>query len=352
MSNILEIGNREYILKLDDRVGESVFAVQGDSKSRRIEIQVLNSNGQKTNVTNLKIRLFVENRGDIVYSEGNVIDGENGLMQVVIPVEGLKYPGIAKGQFQILSENEAKISSKVFEIEIGESIEYGGTLGQDLIFNFDKLIEAITKAESLEEKYNTALAEQAEIKTDIDNKHTEVVNIHTQLSGVLDKENERVEAENQRKLNETTRNEAENHRVVEENKRIQSENERVDAENQRIQNNFVVEGWIANPEQFKGEKGQDGTVSFDELTEEQKASLKGEKGKDGKDGTVAFEQLTEEQKQSLKGEKGDKGDKGEPGENGKDGKDANLTFTDNGKTYNWNLSVVDSKLRFNYEEVE
>ena len=44
-------------------------------------------------------------------------------------------------------------------------------------------------------------------------------------------------------------------------------------------------------------------------------------------------------------------DKGEPGEKGKDGKDANLTFTDNGKTYTWNLSVVDSKLRFSYEEV-
>lgn len=87
----------------------------------------------------------------------------------------------------------------------------------------------------------------------------------------------------------------------------------------------------------KGEPGQDGTVSFDELTEEQKlslkgdkgdtgepftyedftpeqlASLKGEKGDKGADGTMVFEDLTEEQKATLKGEKGEKGEKGDTG---------------------------------------
>lgn len=73
--------------------------------------------------------------------------------------------------------------------------------------------------------------------------------------------------------------------------------------------------WIDLPA-IRGEKGADGTVSFDELTEEQRASLKGEDGKDGKDGTVSFNALTDAQKASLKGEKGDKGDKGDRGEPG------------------------------------
>ncbi len=51
-----------------------------------------------------------------------------------------------------------------------------------------------------------------------------------------------------------------------------------------------------------GINGKDGTITFEELTEEQKASLK------GKDGTVTFEELTEAQKATLKGDKGDKGD--------------------------------------------
>lgn len=95
-----------------------------------------------------------------------------------------------------------------------------------------------------------------------------------------------------------------------------------------------------------------GTISFDDLTEEQIAQLKGPKGDTGSqgpvgpqglkgdtgeqgpagpqgpkgaDGTMTFEDLTEEQKESLKGdpgpqgEKGDKGDKGDPGVKGNDG---------------------------------
>ena len=43
------------------------------------------------------------------------------------------------------------------------------------------------------------------------------------------------------------------------------------------------------------------------------------KGADGVDGTVSFDTLTDEQKASLKGEKGDKGDKGDIGETGANG---------------------------------
>lgn len=41
--------------------------------------------------------------------------------------------------------------------------------------------------------------------------------------------------------------------------------------------------------------------------------IQGEPGVDGVDGTVAFDELTESQRLSLKGEKGDKGDRGEEG---------------------------------------
>jgi hypothetical protein len=40
---------------------------------------------------------------------------------------------------------------------------------------------------------------------------------------------------------------------------------------------------------------------------------------DGKDGTMTFEDLTEAQRESLRGEKGDQGEKGEPGEKGEKG---------------------------------
>jgi hypothetical protein len=61
----------------------------------------------------------------------------------------------------------------------------------------------------------------------------------------------------------------------------------------------------------KGDKGEDGTVTFEALTEEQKASLKGD--------PFTFEDFTESQLALLKGEKGDKGDKGAQGIQGEKG---------------------------------
>lgn len=72
-------------------------------------------------------------------------------------------------------------------------------------------------------------------------------------------------------------------------------------------------------ESLRGPAGVDGTVSFDSLTEAQRASLKGEQGDvgpvgpegpvgpqgpKGADGTMTFSDLTDEQKQSLKGDSG------------------------------------------------
>lgn len=62
----------------------------------------------------------------------------------------------------------------------------------------------------------------------------------------------------------------------------------------------------------QGPAGADGTVTFDALTDAQKASLKGEKGDAGVQG--------------LQGEKGDKGDKGDTGAAGIDGNNSLSEF--------------------------
>lgn len=68
------------------------------------------------------------------------------------------------------------------------------------------------------------------------------------------------------------------------------------------------EEWLASL------KGADGTMSFEDLTDEQKASLKGDKGDKGNRGDAfTYADFTAEQLASLKGEKGDKGDRGDSG---------------------------------------
>lgn len=64
----------------------------------------------------------------------------------------------------------------------------------------------------------------------------------------------------------------------------------------------------------QGEKGADGTVSFDELTEAQKESLRGEDGK-----PFTYDMFTEEQLAGLKGPQGPKGEQGPAGETGPQG---------------------------------
>lgn len=63
----------------------------------------------------------------------------------------------------------------------------------------------------------------------------------------------------------------------------------------------------------QGEKGADGTMTFEDLTEEQKASLKGEKGDKGDTG--------EQGPQGEQGIQGEKGEQGPAGVNGAPGAD-------------------------------
>ena len=86
----------------------------------------------------------------------------------------------------------------------------------------------------------------------------------------------------------------------------------------------------------QGDKGNDGTVSFEELTPEQKEELRGprgfqgqtgqqgtqgSRGEKGQDGTVSFEELTPEQKEELRGPQGNIGMQGSQGQKGDRGID-------------------------------
>ena len=84
----------------------------------------------------------------------------------------------------------------------------------------------------------------------------------------------------------------------------------------------------------KGDKGADGTMTFEDLTPEQKASLKGDKGDTGEQGPP-----------------GEKGEKGDPGEQGIQGPAYTLTDTDKNTiasqvkasltTENWTFTLED-----------
>ena len=73
---------------------------------------------------------------------------------------------------------------------------------------------------------------------------------------------------------------------------------------------YIVKG-ETGPQGPQGEKGADGTMTFEDLTPEQKASLKGDKGDKGDKGEAGPQGV-----QGIQGPKGDKGDTGEQGPQG------------------------------------
>ena len=110
---------------------------------------------------------------------------------------------------------------------------------------------------------------------------------------------------------------------------------------------YIVKG-PAGPQGPQGPKGADGTMTFEDLTPEQKASLKGDKGDKGDTGAAGPQgdpgpkgdkgdpgpkgdkgdtgETGAQGPQGIQGPKGDKGDKGEPGPQGPKGADGTMTF--------------------------
>lgn len=139
-------------------------------------------------------------------------------------------------------------------------------------------------------------------------------------------------------------------------------------------NEKVESGYFKGETGPQGPKGEDGTMTFADLTSEQIAGLKGEKGDTGEQGPKGeqgerglqgekgskgdpflYEDFTEEQLASLKGPKGDKGDVGPQGERGEQGiqgekGDPGDTYTITETDYNSIADVVLSKMT-NAEEV-
>ena len=82
---------------------------------------------------------------------------------------------------------------------------------------------------------------------------------------------------------------------------------------------------VAGPQGEKGEKGDPGAAGPQgekgEKGEKGDPGEKGEQGEKGADGTMTFADLTEEQKATLKGDPGEKGEKGDKGDQGAPGAD-------------------------------
>ena len=120
----------------------------------------------------------------------------------------------------------------------------------------------------------------------------------------------------------------------------------------------------------KGEPGKDGTMTFDDLTEEQKASLKGDKGDPGEQGPKGEDGYTPvkgvdyfdgqdgapgkdgeqgpQGEQGIQGIQGEQGPQGEPGKDGANGQDYILTEDDKQDIANLVIAAIPSSEGVSY----
>lgn len=293
----MNIGLQKIKLKFDYGSNGILFSTQGDT-GREFEIQVLDENSEIVNISNLTLEFFVGNSKEVTKVKGQIKNAEQGIFLVKTVNEQFKYAGINKAQFVISDSERNKIGSKIYDLHVEESIESGATLGKNVLVDFTVIDEAVKliknfdttlqEAQAVEKNLNESIENIKKTKTELETNIGIAETIKTDLGAVVESAN---------------------------------------AVDGQIANKMeMVQGWIDNPEQFKGQKGDTGQMGpKGEIGLQGPPGPQGPpgiQGPKGADGTMTFQDLTPEQKASLKGDKGDPGPqglRGEPGPRGADG---------------------------------
>lgn len=352
---LYNFGKNNISVRFTEKEIENGFGgMTGDYNTRGFIATVIADDGLALNDENIDIRLLVrEEDGKGIYeSKGAFLDG--GKYKFIVPNEVFRKNQTIDLQFAMF-DKEAKetLLSAVFKREINRSLLERETDNGELFIDYDKVHEFSLH---YEEKMNELKAVSEEGLNDInqavesglsniEQKSTEGLNninaaVTEGLNNMSEIESNVTDIQTditEKKTNFDSKYELVKGTIDREEERITNENKRIENENKRIANNEVVEEWIANPEQFKGDpgtslifKGQvDTSTSLPPTAQQNDAyqaqdtkdvwiwtgskfenfgKLQGPKGDTGEQGI-----------QGIPGEKGDKGDQGIQGVQGPKG---------------------------------
>ena len=298
------LGTQQYKLKFDKSYNGELFAVQGDT-GRVIKAQVVDELDTVVNITGLSLEFYIGNAEQVSMVEGTIEDAVNGIFKIEIASGQLVYPGLQQAQF-VLKDANGKVGSKLIDIWIEESIENGATTGRNVILDFSTFDEAVALLRDLDfataKQVSDTLAVQVAEANAFQDSFAENLTTAEQIQTTL----------------------------------TNAVNSATAVDGAIKQKTDVIDGWIANPSQFKGDKGD--AFTYQDFTPQQLANLKGGKGDTGDtgatgqsarvtatgtdahgnttvtfndgttitvtkgaDGTMTFEDLTPEQIESLRG---------------------------------------------------
>lgn len=352
---LYNFGKNNITIRFTEKEIEKGFiGMTGDVNTRGFIATVITDDGLALNDETIDIRLLIrEEDGKGIYeSKGAFLDG--GKYKFIVPNEVFRKNQTVDVQFALF-DKEAKetLLSAVFKREINRSLLERESDNGELFIDYDKVHEFSLhyeekmnelKSVSGEGLNNINQAVESGL-SNIEQKSTEGLNninaaVAEGLNNMSEIESNVTDIQTditEKKTNFDSKYELVKGTIDREEERITNENKRIENENKRIANNEVVEEWIANPEQFKGDpgtslifKGQvDTSTSLPPTAQQNDAyqaqdtkdvwiwtgskfenfgKLQGPKGDTGEQGI-----------QGIPGEKGDKGDQGIQGVQGPKG---------------------------------
>lgn len=364
---LYNFGKNNISVRFTEKEIENGFGgMTGDYNTRGFVATVIADDGLALNDENIDIRLLIrEEDGKGIYeSKGAFLDG--GKYKFIVPNEVFRKNQTVDLQFAMF-DKEAKetLLSAVFKRDVIRSLLERETDNGELFIDYDKVHEFSLH---YEEKMNELKSVSQEGLNDInqavesglsniEQKSTEGLNninaaVAEGLKNMSEIESNVTDIQTditEKKTNFDSKYELVKGTIDREEERITNENKRIENENKRIANNEVVEEWIANPEQFKGDpgtsltfKGQvDTSTSLPPIAQQNDAyqaqdtkdvwiwtgskfenfgKLQGPKGDTGEQGIQGIPGIKGDKgDQGIQGVQGPKGDKGETGAKGDTG---------------------------------
>ena len=364
---LYNFGKNNITIRFTEKEIEKGFiGMTGDVNTRGFIATVITDDGLALNDETIDIRLLIrEEDGKGIYeSKGAFLDG--GKYKFIVPNEVFRKNQTVDVQFALF-DKEAKetLLSAVFKRDVNRSLLERAADNGELFIDYDKVHEFSLH---YEDKMNELKSVSQEGLNDINQavesglsnigqKATEGLNnINQAVTNGLSNMNEikknvttiQTDITN-KKANFDSKYELVKGTIDREEERITNENKRIENENKRVSNNKVVEGWIANPEQFKGDPGTsltfkghvDTSAALPPTAQQNDAyqaqdtkdvwiwtgskfenfgKLQGPKGDTGEQGIQGIPGVKGDKgDQGIQGVQGPKGDKGETGAKGDTG---------------------------------
>lgn len=364
---LYNFGKNNITIRFTEKEIEKGFiGMTGDVNTRGFIATVITDDGLALNDETIDIRLLIrEEDGKGIYeSKGAFLDG--GKYKFIVPNEVFRKNQTVDVQFALF-DKEAKetLLSAVFKREINRSLLERETDSGELFIDYDKVHEfslhyedKMNELKSVSQEGLNDINQAVESGlSNIEQKSTEGLNninaaVAEGLNNMSEIESNVTDIQTditEKKTNFDSKYELVKGTIDREEERITNENKRIENENKRIANNEVVEEWIANPEQFKGDpgtslifKGQvDTSTSLPPTAQQNDAyqaqdtkdvwiwtgskfenfgKLQGPKGDTGEQGIQGIPGIKGDKgDQGIQGVQGPKGDKGETGAKGDTG---------------------------------